>query len=167
MGTVNISILMYADDIVLISNTEENLQVLLETLHNWCKKWRVLINTAKSKCVHFRQGNAAISKFSFKIGDNILETVEKFKYLGVIFQEKNNFSLNCEALAKCGGRALGSFISKYTISKVSNGAKIRNRYNQVPHLTQDTNGKVTNSQKTPQTRAKRPAPSQQVTTKHI
>ena len=30
--------------------------------------------------------------------------------------------------------------------KVSKGAKIRNRYNQVPHLTQATNGKVTNSQ---------------------
>ena len=29
---------------------------------------------------------------------------------------------------------------------VSKGAKIRNRYNQVPHLTQDTNGKVINSQ---------------------
>ena len=29
--------------------------------------------------------------------------------------------------------------------EVSKGAKIRNRYNQVPHLTQDTNGKVTNS----------------------
>ena len=51
--------------------------------------------------------------------------------------------------------------------KLSNGAKIRNRYNQVPHLTQDTNGKVTNSQKTPQTRAKRSALSQQVTKKHI
>ena len=54
---------------------------------------------------------------------------------------------------------------------VSNGAKIRNRYNQVPYLTQDTNGKVTNSQKTPQTRAKRsalsdsragPTPSRQI-----
>ena len=32
------------------------------------------------------------------------------------------------------------------LSKVSKGAKIRNRNNQVPHLTQDTNGKVTNSQ---------------------
>ena len=53
------------------------------------------------------------------------------------------------------------------VIRVSNGAKIRNRYNQVPHLTQDTNGKVTNSQKTPQTRAKRSALSQQVTTKHI
>ena len=30
--------------------------------------------------------------------------------------------------------------------KVSKAAKIRNRYNQVPHPTQDTNGKVTNSQ---------------------
>ena len=31
-------------------------------------------------------------------------------------------------------------------TKVRKGAKIRNRYNQVPHLTQDTNGKVSNSQ---------------------
>ena len=38
---------------------------------------------------------------------------------------------------------------KYPLSfqtKVSKGAKIRNRYNQEPHLTQDTNGKVINSQ---------------------
>ena len=32
------------------------------------------------------------------------------------------------------------------ICKVSKGAKIRNRYNKVPHLTQDAKGKVTNSQ---------------------
>ena len=32
------------------------------------------------------------------------------------------------------------------LMNVSKGAKIRNRYNQVAHLTQDTNGKVTNSQ---------------------
>ena len=31
-------------------------------------------------------------------------------------------------------------------AKVSKGAKIRSQYNQVPHLTQDTKGKVTNSQ---------------------
>ena len=54
-----------------------------------------------------------------------------------------------------------------TSHKVSKGAKIRNRYNQVPHLTQNTNGKVTHSQQTPQTRAKRSALSQQVTTNHI
>ena len=36
--------------------------------------------------------------------------------------------------------------SDYILLKVSKGAKIRNRYNQVPLLAQDTNGKVTNSQ---------------------
>ena len=41
-------------------------------------------------------------------------------------QEKNSFML---------------YLFAYNI-KVSKGAKIRNRYNQVPHLTQDTNGKA-------------------------
>ena len=41
----------------------------------------------------------------------------------------------------------GFILTLFQSNKV---AKIRNRYNQVPHLTQDTNGKVTNSQKTPQ-----------------
>ena len=39
-----------------------------------------------------------------------------------------------------GLKLMGSLV------KVSKGAKIRNRYNQVPHLTQDTNGKVINTQ---------------------
>ena len=46
--------------------------------------------------------------------------------------------------------------------KVRKRAKIRNRNNQAPHLTQHTNGKVTTSQ----TRANRSALSQQVTTTH-
>ena len=47
---------------------------------------------------------------------------------------------------------LANFLDKTQVfyvkgdSKVSKGAKFRNRYNRVPHLTQDTNGKVTNSQ---------------------
>ena len=35
---------------------------------------------------------------------------------------------------------------RYFLLKVSKGAKIRYRYNQVPHLTQDTYGKMINSQ---------------------
>ena len=46
---------------------------------------------------------------------------------------------------KMENKLIGLWNKSYQ-SKVSKGAKIRNRYNQVPHLTQDTNGKVTNSQ---------------------
>ena len=35
------------------------------------------------------------------------------------------------------------------VFKLSKGAKIRKGYNQVPHLTQDTNGKATNPQPDP------------------
>ena len=52
---------------------------------------------------------------------------------------------------------------KTTNKKESKGAKIRNLYNQVPYLTQDTNGKVTNSQFD----TTRSALSQQVTTRYI
>ena len=37
-------------------------------------------------------------------------------------------------------------VYQHRILKVSKGAKIRNRYDQVPHLTQDINGKVTKLQ---------------------
>ena len=40
----------------------------------------------------------------------------------------------------------GKALSLPLLSKVRKRAKIRNRYNQVPHLTQDTNGKVSTSQ---------------------
>ena len=43
-------------------------------------------------------------------------------------------------------RSRECFLYDFILKKVSKGAKIRSRYNQVPHPTQDTNGKVTNSQ---------------------
>ena len=55
-GERKLSTLLYADDIVLLAKNEEDLQNMLDILHKWCIKWRVLINTNKSKCVHFRKG---------------------------------------------------------------------------------------------------------------
>ena len=50
-----------------------------------------------------------------------------------------SYNMSCRS-ARCNGPV-------YNISiKVSEGAKIRNQYNQVPHLTQNTNGKVIKSQ---------------------
>ena len=44
------------------------------------------------------------------------------------------------------GRNSRTHTNKGMYIKVNKGAKITNRYNQVPHLIQDGNGKVTNSQ---------------------
>ena len=107
-----IALLLYADDIVLLSDNETNMQTMLNTLHEWCKKWRVLINTEKSKSVQFRIGRRNRSDFVIRIGQNIIETVDKYRYLGVIFHEKMDFSFTAGALAKGVGRALCGIISK-------------------------------------------------------
>ena len=68
--------LMYADDIVFVSTNESGMQRMLDTLRSWCKRWRVLISTAKSKSVHFRLSRSPRSEQVFSVGNNIIETVE-------------------------------------------------------------------------------------------
>ena len=108
MGNKKVSLLLYADDIVFVAD----MQQMLTWLHDWCKRWRVLINTAKSKSVQFRTQRQRRSEFIFKVGENIIETVESYKYLGVIFHEQKNFKITANALASGAGRALGGIISK-------------------------------------------------------
>ena len=50
--------------------------------------------------------------------------------------------------------------------KVRKRAKIRNRYNQAPHLSQDTNGKVITSQLDITNERQEVSPFQQVNTWH-
>jgi hypothetical protein len=41
-----------------------------------------------------------------------LQITDKYKYLGVIFSEKKDYTLDAENLAAADGRALGIIISK-------------------------------------------------------
>ena len=56
MGEEKLPMLLYADDIVLVVHNEQEMQTLLNKLHGWCKRWRVLINSDKFKVMHFRTG---------------------------------------------------------------------------------------------------------------
>ena len=46
--------LFYADDIVLFAENEEDLQRLIEHVYKWCNKWKMFVNSDKTKVVHFR-----------------------------------------------------------------------------------------------------------------
>ena len=107
-----LSLLAYADDICLVANSEDNLQQMFNCVHSWCNRWRVLINANKSKCMHFCRGRSNRSEYTFKIGENVLETTDRYKYMEVIFHEKQDYSINSEALGKAAGGAHGSIISK-------------------------------------------------------
>ena len=49
---ISIHVLLYADDMVLISEREDDLQLMLNKMNEWCNKWRIKVNKSKSKIVH-------------------------------------------------------------------------------------------------------------------
>lgn len=100
--------LLYSNDITLLAVNENDFQCILDVLHDWCKCWRVLINTEKSKCIHFRKPRCKPPEFEFKMSRN--KMVDEYKYLPVVFLYNGVFSTNAEALSKAADRALGKII---------------------------------------------------------
>ncbi|KAK3104741.1 hypothetical protein FSP39_009031 [Pinctada imbricata] len=117
IGSDKLSILLYADDIALIAENESDMELMLGVVDNWCKQWRLRINATKSKVVHFRKKQRRRSDHEFSLGGDKLEYASTYKYLGVLFEEFVTFKANAENLAKSGGRALGSIISKIHSNK--------------------------------------------------
>ena len=49
---VMVSVLMYADDLVLLSQTEDGLQRGINELHSFCTENDLTVNTSKSKLIY-------------------------------------------------------------------------------------------------------------------
>ena len=104
--------LAHADDIVILAESEDDLQKLLDITSRWCADWRVLINTNKTKIVHFsNKQNTRVTKV-FTMSNAIIEVVNNYKYLGVMLSSKLNNELLIDQLAGSASRALGFVISK-------------------------------------------------------
>ena len=63
-------IILYADDTVLFAKSKQNLQKCLDGLEQYCDKWKLKINTDKTKIMIFSQGKPQIDNHNFKIWDN-------------------------------------------------------------------------------------------------
>ncbi len=108
------NVLAYADDLVLVSETENDLQRLINIVHKWCNKYRLSVNINKTKVVHYRAEKANCSDFCFEWEGSQIEIVSGYKYLGVFLDEFLKFDTHCEALRNSAGRALGKIISKFS-----------------------------------------------------
>ena len=79
------SCLLFADDIVLLSEDPTELQDLIHSLHNYCKQYvyQLEINTSKTKILVFGQNQKHINyQWTLPNEPTPLEIIGKFKYLG-------------------------------------------------------------------------------------
>ena len=82
-------VLLYADDTVILSESDKDLQAALDTFENYCTQWRLTVNIAKSNVVVFSKGRPG--RYEFYFSGRKLDVVTEYKYLGVKFSSSGSF----------------------------------------------------------------------------
>ena len=109
---LQVSALLYADDVVLLSPDEQGLNLALQYVYEWCQKWRMVVNEDKTEVVHFRKKGKNVTEANFIYGNTRLNVNSKYKYLGLVLNENLDFQVTANVLAEAGGRALGAIKNK-------------------------------------------------------
>ena len=84
--------LFYADDLIMMSNSAEGLQTCIDNLEEYCKKWYLSINTAKSKLIIFNESGKILRDYNFVHKNRKMEIVQNFCYLGIDISASWSFS---------------------------------------------------------------------------
>ena len=103
-----INCILWADDIILLSETEDGLQHLLNELKNYSDLNELKINTDKTKCMIFNKGGRLIRRRQFFLGPTRLENVRSYKYLGLIITPSGEIK---SALDDLRSRALKAYMA--------------------------------------------------------
>ena len=82
---VKLLLLLHADDIILFGKTPEELHKSLNILEEYCDKWKLTVDTMKTKIVVFRKGGRLPANLQFVYKGKNIEIVSKFYYLDIVF----------------------------------------------------------------------------------
>ena len=104
LHNLNLHCLMYADDVIILSESASGLQEKLKILENYCSDWCLKVNVNKTKVITFNKAGRLI-KSSFIFQNNDIECVSSYRYLGLFFSASGSFSYAKSELYKKGLKA--------------------------------------------------------------
>ena len=97
--------LRFADDIALIADSENDLQTLIERVHDVSKKYRMEISIPKTKAMIFSHEDQL--QVNIKLHGTSLDQVNRFKYLGVTLTPSNDSTSEIKSRLLLALTALG------------------------------------------------------------
>ena len=110
-----VSLLLYADDLVLIAETPAHLQTLLDELQSFCLDFGLTVNVRKSESLTF---NPSSPPPTFRYNDQPLPDSDSFLYLGMLFDAKHGLKSAWQRNLEKGTRA------SYLVTRRSNTLNI-------------------------------------------
>jgi len=104
----SIGLLAYADDIVLMEESQNRLKTLFNRLYKVASKVGLSVNEGKTEYMFSSRRGLPFCQ-SIKIDQYEFKRVEQFKYLGSILTEKNNVANEVAARIQDGNKCYGLF----------------------------------------------------------
>ena len=95
---VELFILLFADDLVLLSETVVGLQRQLNNLYTSSRKLDLKVNMSKTNIIVFRKGGYLAEREQWYFGRERVTVVNAYKYLGLYFSTRLSFTYTCNDL---------------------------------------------------------------------
>ncbi len=108
---IKIMIMLYADDTIMVADTAEALQKGFDCMFEYCKTWKLKVNASKTKVIIFWKSDR-FPKPQFKYGEEIIEIVQSYTYLGTIFTSNGCFLKERKHRAEQASKAMFSLLQK-------------------------------------------------------
>ena len=102
-------VVLFADDLALVSDTAENLQMSLDALHDYSTMWKLTVNCDKTKITVFGK---KVVDFVWSYNGVVLDVTKDFKYLGVVFSSDGSFRSQVLRAKEQGRKAMFSILAK-------------------------------------------------------
>ena len=98
------TVLKFADDTKISSNSQQELQRDLATAVEWAQTWQMQFNTNKCKVMHVGHRN---ERAIYNMGNHRLEEVGEERDLGVLIHRTLSVSNNCAVAVKKANQMAG------------------------------------------------------------
>ena len=122
MNGTKITNLRYADDIVLLAESKEELQNMTTKIEEQCIRYKMKINSLKTKSMKIGRQNEVLN---IQTSEGPIEQVEEFKYLGVTFTSQGETTKAIQERITLGQRAFGRLKRVWNDRHISQELKIR------------------------------------------
>jgi hypothetical protein len=106
LNGVQISHLLWADDLVLMALDPKSLQMMLDVLHQYVEKWELEVNMDKTNVMVFNSsGRILLESHNFTMGNEKVVPTASYCYLGITFSLNGSFKTAIANLTAKGKRA--------------------------------------------------------------
>jgi hypothetical protein len=110
---LSLFLLMYADDMVLLAESANELQRMLNALEIYTEKWSLSVNVGKTKVLVFRNRGSLRSDDRWFYDNEQIEIVGQFCYLGLLLNFNGKFHVTQKQLSLQCKKALFSLKRKF------------------------------------------------------